>query len=87
MYVHLAAVCPHRAGAVLVTVDQQHSPLPIWSPCPLGLEEKHPIGMGANPEKLLPLWPLPVVVGMGKCHSHSHAWRRSHSEQSGELWQ
>lgn len=59
-YVHLAAVCPHRAGAVPVTVDQQHSTLPIRTPRPLGLEEKHPTGMGAEPARFLPPSLLPV---------------------------
>lgn len=65
-YVHLAAVCPHRAGAVPVAVDQQHSTLPIRTPCPLGLEEKHPTGMGAEPARFLPPSLLPVVGGLGK---------------------
>lgn len=82
-YVHLAAVCPHRAGAVPVTVDQQHSTLPIRTPCPLGLEEKHPTGMGAEPARFLPPSLLPVVGGLGKPYSHIHARRRSHKVHSG----
>lgn len=46
-YLHLAAVRAPRAGAVPVTVDQQHGPLSIRAPRPLGLEEKHQEGTGA----------------------------------------
>lgn len=47
-YVCLAAVRAPHARAVPVTVDQQHGPLSIWAPRPLGLEEKHHGGTGAG---------------------------------------
>lgn len=47
-YVRLAAVRAPRAGAVAVAVDQQHGPLSVRAPRPLGLEEKHQGGTGAG---------------------------------------
>lgn len=45
-YVRLAAVRAPCARAVPVTVHQQHGPLAVRAPRPLGLEEKHQEGTG-----------------------------------------